>query len=90
LLRGTANYQFKSEGWEYLEEIFEYHPHVIANVLNGNFGKRSSKFQKDEKYLEGVKDYLFLRLSRFAKETHKCLKDSNLTQRKSSEISEKK
>jgi hypothetical protein len=47
MLRGTANYQFKSEGWEYLEEIFEYHPQIIANVLNGNFGNRSSKFQKD-------------------------------------------
>lgn len=58
MLRGAANYQFRAEGWEYLEEIFEFHPHVIANVLNGNFGNRPSKFQKDEKYLEGVNIFL--------------------------------
>ncbi len=47
MLRNTAFYQFRSEGWEYLEEIFLYHPHIIADILNRNFGSRPSKFQKD-------------------------------------------
>ncbi len=38
MLRNTAFYQFKSEGWEYLEEIFEFHPAVIALIINNNFG----------------------------------------------------
>lgn len=51
MLRNTAMYHFRSEGWEYLEEIFEFHPAIIAGIINGNFGSRPSQFQKDEKYL---------------------------------------
>lgn len=48
MLKGAAIYHFKADGWEFLEEIFEYHPSTIAAVLNANFGARPSKFQHME------------------------------------------
>jgi hypothetical protein len=47
MINNVAFYHFRSEGWEYLEEIFEFHPSIIAQVISNNFSSRSSKFQKN-------------------------------------------